>query len=400
MTRSLFHFFTAATLLLALSRVSPAQTVTTIHNFGSDAEVPSYVLLAQGRDGKLYGSTATTGMSGEYGTIFRLGTGGLFKILYTADITGYSPSGGVRLATDGNYYGVNQGGGALGFGELFKFSTAGVFTVLHAFSGGGDGAAPITTPLEASDGNIYGVTSGGDDDNGTVYKYDHAGNYSVLHVFGGSPDGSEAFGIMQAADGNLYITTIYGGTAGCGTIVKMSTAGSVLHTYSFTCQPSGNIPYGALIQASDGNFYGTTYAGGANNLGTLYKMTQKGGVSILHSFGTGTDASLPIGSLVQATDGNLYGTGYFGGVNNTGSLFQYTLSGGYSVLYSFPSTATYFVSSTLMQHTNGLMYGTTNLGGTYDAGTAFSLDMGLGLSSSSFWPAGERDRRRRSWVRA
>ncbi|MGH8115624.1 MAG: choice-of-anchor tandem repeat GloVer-containing protein, partial [Rhodanobacteraceae bacterium] len=118
--------------------------------------------------------------------------------------------------------------------------------------------------------------------------------------------------------------TYDGGANGEGAVIEYNvTTGSESVLYSFgSVSGDGTLPYGSLIQASDGNLYGMTYDGGANGGGAVieYNVTT-GSESVLHSFGSGSDGALPRGSLIQASDGNLYGMTYDGGANNQGTVF-------------------------------------------------------------------------------
>ncbi len=140
-------------------------------------------------------------------------------------------------------------------------------------------------------------------------------------------------------------------------------------------------PFGILIQASDGNFYGTTHVGGTHDDGTVFKITSDGVFTIVHSF-DGTDGKLPVAGLVQATDGNLYGTTSFGGPGDGGTIFQITPGGVLTTLHYFCSQTNCIDGGsplgTLVQATDRTFYGTTNSGGASQNGTVFRFSMGLG----------------------
>lgn len=123
-------------------------------------------------------------------------------------------------------------------------------------------------------------------------------------------------GLIQARDGSLNGTTTYGGssscTLGCRTILRLIPGGAFTTVYGFAEPPGGSYPVGRLIQAADGSLYGTTEEGGfrtacAFGCGTVFKITPGGTFTTLHNFAA-TDGFSPQGGLVQATDGNLYGT--------------------------------------------------------------------------------------------
>ena len=140
-----------------------------------------------------------------------------------------------------------------------------------------------------------------------------------------------------------------------------------LHTFDGT---DGSNPHASLIQATDGNFYGTAYAGGDSDNGTVFRITPAGALTTLHSF-DGADGAFPVANLVEATDGNFYGTTYFGGNCGSpgcGTVFKITPSGTLTVLYVFCSQPNCsdgsLPASPLLQASDGNFYGTTQLAGT------------------------------------
>ena len=182
--------------------------------------------------------------------------------------------------------------------------------------------------LQDASGNLYGTTfAGGTNGYGTVFKVTPAGVETVLYSFSGGTDGQyPQAGLIQDASGNLYGTTygidLYGGTNSNGTVFKVTPSGVGTVLYSFGTGTDGNYPYAGLIQDASGNLYGTTTGGGANNKGTVFKVTPAGVETVLHSFGTGTDGRYPYAGLIQDTSGNLYGTTHGGGTNNIGTVFK------------------------------------------------------------------------------
>jgi uncharacterized repeat protein (TIGR03803 family) len=131
-----------------------------------------------------------------------------------------------------------------------------------------------------------------------------------------------------------------------------------------------------LVQGTDGNFYGTTYLGGGpTNSGIVFKVTTAGVLTVLHEF-SGTDGRTPTAGLVQATDGNFYGTTPAGGSGNIGVIFKVTPAGTYSVVYNFDGTTGKSPNVALVQHANGILYGNTTMGGTDDHGVFYSLNIG------------------------
>jgi uncharacterized repeat protein (TIGR03803 family) len=167
---------------------------------------------------------------------------------------------------------------------------------------------------------------------------------------------------------------------GCGVIFKMTPAGHFTVLHNFTNLPTdGFNPYGPIIQASDGNLYGTTHFGGSSGYGVVYKITPAGVYKVLFNFNA-TSGLRPTAGLVQATDGKFYGaapaaaTGY-------GIVYQITLAGMYTTVHTFTPTTGAYPYVSLFQNTNGILYGDTAGGGTASlcrgCGVAYSLNMGL-----------------------
>ncbi len=159
-----------------------------------------------------------------------------------------------------------------------------------------------------------------------------------------------------------------------------------IRLYTFCAQTNctvGANPYGGLLQAADGDFYGTTQAGGKGiefPEGVAFKITPSGKYTLLHTFCTAdtscTDGAQPYGGFVQGTDGNFYGTTIYGGSNNFGTISQITPKGKYTVLHSFKNTTGALFGKypevTLLQNTNGILYGDTSAGAMPAQAMAFS----------------------------
>src|SRR5277367_1580098 len=139
----------------------------------------------------------------------------------------------------------------------------------------------------------------------------------------------------------------------------------------------GANPEAGLVQATNGEFYGTTELGGANGIGTVFKITSKGTLTTLHSF-DGTDGANPEAGLVQATDGKFYGITNADGADGDGTIFKITSKGMLTTVHSFDLTDGFAPVGSLVQATNGKLYGTTSSGGADSGGTIFRLSVGLG----------------------
>ena len=178
--------------------------------------------------------------------------------------------------------------------------------------------------------------------------------------------------LVEGSDGNYCGTTFNGGFSNYGTIFRITPGGTLTLLHSFSNHPDGARPWSALIQATDGNFYGTTSLGGTLGGGSVFVMNSSGAVTILHSFG-GSGPTIPYGGLVQGTDGNLYGTTSAGGSTNHGTVYKITPSGTLTVLYSFAGTDGAAPYGTLIEGSDGNFYGTTWQGGAANMGTVFSV---------------------------
>jgi len=380
-----FIFSAGCTFIVITALLVPstlAQEFSDLFLFSTTARGPLYVTLVQGRDAALYGTTIAGGgsLGLNNGTIFRTNTTGTGQVLYSlaGGTDGYSPEGGVALGTDGNLYGTATFSAT--FGVLFKVTPSGVYTVLHTFEGGTDGAYPKAPPVEASDGNLYGTTTGNPGGFSTVYRYSRNGTFTSIYQIG--PPQFTVSPLIQANDGALYGTTY----DGCGSIFKLTTSGTLLATYNFPCGAGGANPLGPLLQGSDGNFYGVTEFGGTapSPQGTVYKMTQHGAVSILHSFDKSGPQTPEMG-LVEGTDGLLYGST---GGPAFDCLFQITKDGVFTNLYNFVFATGGNPFGSMVQHTDGAFYGTTYAGG-FGHGVLFKLDMGLGPFVTFVRPTGK-----------
>ena len=415
-------------LLTALSVVASAQTFNVLASFDGTVGRQPHAGLVQGFNGNLYG----TSLFGGESTACFFGCGTVFQITPAGDLTmfysfcaqtkctdGAVPGAALALATDGSLYGTTAEGGAgtcnsSGCGTVFRATPSGQLTTLYRFclqTGCPDGLGPNKLVL-GSDGNYYGTTvEGGTGTNcnggcGTIFRISAAGQLTTLYTFceqGGCPDGSSPVAaLVEGTDGNLYGTTYAGGLntnslcdpnySGCGTIFRITKTGKLSTVYSFCAQSScsdGANSRAELIQGSDGNFYGTTYYGGLNNCsgdcGTVFKITTKGVLTTLHSFCQQSGCLDGFGlyaGLVEGSDGNLYGTTTSGGADFSGTLFEITTAGQLTTLYSFCAqlgcSDGELPFADLVQGTNGSFYGTTSQGGSNLDGTIFMLSTGLG----------------------
>jgi uncharacterized repeat protein (TIGR03803 family) len=398
--------------LCAISAVAlPAQTLTTLYRFhDSDGANPSAALV-QGGSGDLYGTTPNGG-TGVYqrGTVFKITPSGKLTTLYNFCAQSDCPDGGypngLVQGANGDFYGTTSS-------TVFKIAPSGTLTTLYTFcslpqcADGEDSAAAL---IQGANGDFYGTTTqdGANPDRqeyaGTVFKITSSGTLTTLYSFctddGADPclDGQDPqAALVQTANGDIYGTASGGGTnlfeGDGGTVFKITPGGTLTTLYNFCSQSNctdGADPNG-LVQGADGNFYGTTHIGGPNGIsesgyGTVFKITPGGTLTTLYNFGSQSgDGTYPASGLVQAADGNFYGTTAKGGANCTvwgcGTVFSITPSGTLTTLYSFCSqnkcTDGKTPNAGLVQATNGDFYGTTSADGD-GHGTVFSLSVGLG----------------------
>jgi uncharacterized repeat protein (TIGR03803 family) len=394
-----------AALWFAFAGVSHAQTLTTLANFDGTASNP-HASLVQGTDGNFYGTTVSGGNSLcnpplGCGTVFRVTPNGTLAVLYafcvqTNCADGAGPFGGLVLGTDESFYGTTFTGGDHNCagaiecgGTVFKITPDGGLITLYSFCAQAnctDGEFPSSALIEGSDQDFYGTASGGGAHAaGTIFKITPQGRLTTLYSFcalASCVDGSDPIGgLFPGADGGLYGTTYDGGAYGYGTVFKLSADGilTTLHSFDFR---DGQNPTASLIQASNGKFYGSTFSGGkglnncGSGCGSLFAVTSTGKFVTLDHLDW-SNGFEPYSPMIQATDGNLYGTTVDGlGVGTifdttVGSSSLTTLSafnGGLDGIHPFAG---------LLQATNGMFYGTTTGDGSTN-GTFFSLDTGLG----------------------
>jgi uncharacterized repeat protein (TIGR03803 family) len=279
-----------------------------------------------------------------------------FTSLLSFDITdGGDPDAPLAQGLDGNLYGTNYGGGSDDAGTIYKITPSGTLTTLYSFACEGEschnGADPYAGVVLATDGYLYGTaTAGGAHDQGTVFKINSRGDFTLLHGFAYKQGRNPYGGLVRGSDGNLYGTTERGGARNGGTVFKITPSGELTTLYNFCSQTNctdGEYPYAALVQATDGNFYGTTLYGGTSvsdcgalGCGTIFEITPGGSITTLYNFcsqSNCTDGANPRAGMVQAAGGDFYGTASAGGSNNLGTVFKISTGGSITTLYSFCS---------------------------------------------------------------
>ena len=199
------------------------------------------------------------------GTAFSIKSNGTgFSIIKGFADWGNTPNGDLFRNSDGNFYGMTSAGGTFNTnsGTIFKMTSSGVITVLRQLDYTNDGGYPQGELIKGNDGNLYGMTnSGGTNTYGTIFRITTAGVYTVLRAFSYS-DGANPYGhLVLGKDGNFYGITRSGGTSGYGIVFKLTPSGVYTALHSMNGTTDGGNCYGSITEGADGNLYGITYRG-------------------------------------------------------------------------------------------------------------------------------------------
>jgi uncharacterized repeat protein (TIGR03803 family) len=272
--------------------------------------------------------------------------------------------------------------------ELSKTTSGWQEAVLHSFDDS-DGAYPYAGLVIDKSGNLYGTTQyGGQSGYGTVFELSETSSgwqETVLHSFNGGDGANPYAGLIIDKLGHLYGTTLDLGdvsacpnTDGCGTVFELSESSTgwretVLHSFNGS---DGANPYAGLVMGNSGSLYGTTYSGGQYGLGTAFELSKTGSgwqQTALYSF-NGSDGANPWAGLVIDKSGNLYGTTFWGGQYDDGTVFELSeTSTGWqeTMLYSFTTQANPVAA--LVLDSQDHLYGTTTGGGREGDGMVFEI---------------------------
>lgn len=264
------------------------------YNFtgGVDGATPE-ANLTLGTDGRVY-STTWIGGAYNWGVVFSVDKNGVETVVHDfngANHDGGEVASGLIRDASGSFYGLTVGGDNLscwpgiqiGCGTLYQVTGSGAEKVLYAFSGGPDGSWPAGNLVRDREGNLYGTSQGGPYNTGllgAVFKFDTAGNFTVLHEFTGGAEGEDPYaGLTRDAAGNLYGTTVGGGgTAcapnGCGTVFVLQPSGKFIILHSFTGGLDGWAPNAPVTLDSSGSLYGIATNGGDHNEGVIFKISR------------------------------------------------------------------------------------------------------------------------------
>ena len=263
------------------------------------------------------------------------------------------------------------------------------FKTLASFDGANGSDPQYESLVQGPDGNYYGTTQygGGARDGGVFFEVTRWGELTSIHNFCSQiqcTDGKGPWsGPVLATDGNFYGTTNLGGNSeNAGTIYKITLGGRLTTLYSFcptTPCNDGKFPL-ALMQASNGNFYGVTSNDGVNNNGTIFEFSRSGVFKLLYSFcsqANCADGSEPYSGLMQGSNGNLYGTTAKGGAYNLGAVYEISPAGQFRTIHSFCAKPGCADGASpyagLVEDANGNLYGTTHYGGANGYGNVFEI---------------------------
>jgi uncharacterized repeat protein (TIGR03803 family) len=311
-------------------KITPSGHLTTLHNFGTPADQYAsepLAALAQGMDGRFYGTTGRGGSNG-WGTVFAIATNGAFTAIYsfTNQADGNDPAAPLVQGVDGSFYGTTLYGGTNGDGTVFKIAPSGLFTNLYTFGSVKETeiSGPYTNYYVYSNGSYYPGTN--------VYY-----NTNIIPLDGASPNG-----LALGADGNFYGTAQYGGSNYDGTAFKITTNGVFANLLTFNQNPmDGYSPLGSLVPSANGAFYGVASAGGENNSGALFLLNTNPTPTNITWFGKASGGygnnfysyayyyynGLPMPSpLVLGADGNYYGTTTDDGSYGSGTVYVLSIS--------------------------------------------------------------------------
>lgn len=410
-SKGTWHFIFSLALVVAVTLLSSharaASSAQVIYSFAGDEDGEyTDTDLVIDRAGNIYGTSVQGGDFGT-GTVFQLtpsGSGWTHTVLYsfTGGADGGQPYKGVTLDALGNLYGtaVIGGNGGIcaedGCGVVYKLTKSGsnwTQSVLYNFTGGKDGYGPGAGLTFDQAGNLYGMTpTGGAFGVGTIYQLvpqqDGTWKFRVIHAFTGGNDGSSgsAGRLIQDSAGVLYGVATTGGANGKGTAFALKQAANgtwkFKTLYAFKGQPDAGFPYGGLTFDKAGNLYGTTYYDGANNLGSVYQLSPGTGGAwkekVLYSFKGGSDGNSSISNLVLDGAGNLYGTTSEGGAGcGCGTIFKLTPMGSTwkeTVAYRFQGAPDPgFAYNGMTMDAAGNLYGATVHGGADNEGAVYKF---------------------------
>jgi uncharacterized repeat protein (TIGR03803 family) len=324
-----------------------------VFNFkNEEGKCPVYTKLCESFNGKLYGMTKNGG-DFDKGLIFEWdpATNAYTKKISFDGSNGKNPYGSLMQAKNGKLYGMTYFGGINGIGVLFEWDPITNLFVKKFDFDEQSGCCPTGSLIQASNGKLYGMTSAGGTNCGVIFEFDISKNsYNKKIDLGCCPTGS----LIQASNGKLY--------GACGVIFEYN---PLTNGYKHV-SPAGYGDYGSLIEAYNGKLYGMSYSGGTTNEGNIFEWDPATNEATKKVDLTWVNGRHPTGSLVQAFNGKLYGMTFGGGINSMGVLFEWDPETNiYSKKIDFDgNNKGAYPGGSLLQASNGRLYGLTTDGGS------------------------------------
>ncbi|HUI84560.1 MAG TPA: choice-of-anchor tandem repeat GloVer-containing protein [Candidatus Binatia bacterium] len=201
---------------------------------------------------------------------------------------------------------------------------------------------------------------------------------TTLHSFSGADGSGPQAALVLARNGNLYGSTSGGGANRSDTVFEITTNGTLttLHNFNQFILPDGNDPMGAMIQAADGNLYGTTVKGGVGRFGSVYRIAPDGSFRMVLSLNYTPLGAIPYAGLTAGVGGLLYGTATHGGINGSGTIYAVTPFGQAIKLHDFGGEGAAEPEAGLVLGNDGNFYGTTFNGGSFGCGIVYRVTPG------------------------
>tara|TARA_R110002096_G_scaffold407290_1_gene605728 strand:- start:14066 stop:16987 length:2922 start_codon:yes stop_codon:yes gene_type:complete len=338
--------------------------------------------LIQAKNGKLYGTTDRAGLR-NLGTIFSYDINNEkidVEVDFSTAPNGGTPNGSLVQASSGMLYGLTSIGGINNDGVIFEINP-----VTHSFQKKYDfidsinGRAPQGDLIQASDGNLYGLTLlGGANNLGTLFEYNLSNDTLINHFdFNGSMGSLPNGALVESHNGILYGLTSSGGNNGTGTLFRFDLKTKNLTKVLDFETSIGTNPRGSLTKASNNKLYGLTVGGGVNNSGVLFEFDVQNEVLLKKvDFNNSLNGSQPRGKLVQVGSELLYGMTLLGGANQGGVIFEYNF-----IEDKITKKADFnqFINGnlpngSLLNAKNGKLFGMTTNGGLSNNGILFEFD--------------------------
>lgn len=270
---------------------------------------------------------------------------------------------------DGTYLGTTLGAGTGSTGRVFRATSRGVVATLAALSGDrGNDPGGVTV---GGDGHLYGTTQFGSTTTGSIFRISPRGTFEELVRFRGLDGARPWGGLLHATDGYLYGTTTSGGSGGVGTVFRLLPTGAGFETLHSFDTFDGAQPLGGLVEAASGTLYGTTSLGGLHSGGTLFRITKTRQLETMVHLSRDTGSGWVF--LTRTRGGDVVGTAQAGGDAEQGTFFRIGHDDQIHVLAAFGHESGSFPKG-VVEGSGGLFFGVSEQGGSHNQGTMFRID--------------------------